>query len=268
MTNKQEVSEYKGEPPAITVTEQPVSADVAFIQMIERVSRSADVRMDIVQGLVAMRNDELKRVAEQAFNAALAEAQAQMEPVRRDASNPQTRSKYATYDALDRAIRPIYTAHGFSVRFDTADAPRDLEVRVVAKIAHRGGHTEITHIDIPSDGKGAKGNDVMTRTHAVVSATSYGRRVLLGMGFNLATTDKADDDGNGASATGELISPEDEKALQSLLMEHDIPLPKFFKVMKVERLSELSARDVAEAHRQISEVIAARAAKRRESVPA
>ena len=44
--------------------------------------------------------------AEQAFNEAMTRAQAEMRPVARDANNPQTRSKYASYVALDRALRP------------------------------------------------------------------------------------------------------------------------------------------------------------------
>jgi len=240
-------------------TEQPGN-EISFIQTIERVAQLPDVRMDVLQGLVAMRNDELRRVAEQAFNSSLADAQAEMEPIRKDASNSQTRSKYATYDALDRTIRPIYTKHGFSVRFDTADAPRELEVRVVAKIAHRGGYAETSHVDIPADGKGAKGNDVMTRTHAVMSAISYGRRALLGMGFNIATTDKADDDGNAASG-GETITEEQQEALRSLMMEHDIPPAKFFKVMHIEKLSDLPVRDLPEANRQLQEAIAVKARK-------
>jgi hypothetical protein len=51
---------------------------------------------------------------------------------------------------------------------------------------------------MPADGKGAKGGDVMTRTHAAGSAFSYGQRYLLKLIFNIATGE--DDDGNAASA--------------------------------------------------------------------
>ena len=46
-----------------------------------------------------------------------------------DSGNPQTRSKYASLAAIDRALRPIYTKHGFSVTFDTGeDAPENVSV--------------------------------------------------------------------------------------------------------------------------------------------
>jgi hypothetical protein len=51
---------------------------------------------------------------------------------------------------------------------------------------------------MPADGKGARGNDVMTKTHATGSAVSYGMRYLLKMIFNVSSGE-ADDDGNAAS---------------------------------------------------------------------
>jgi hypothetical protein len=49
---------------------------------------------------------------------------------------------------------------------------------------------------MPIDTKGARGGDVMTRTHATGSAYTYGKRYLLIGMFNLAIGD--DDDGNTA----------------------------------------------------------------------
>ena len=50
---------------------------------------------------------------------------------------------------------------------------------------------------MPSDGKGAKGGDVMTKTHATGAAMSYGMRYLLKFIFNVAVGED-DTDGNGA----------------------------------------------------------------------
>jgi hypothetical protein len=141
--------------------------------------------------------------AEAAFNAAMSAVQGQMGRIATDAANASTRSRYASYGALDRAIRPLYTAAGFNISFneDVGAVGADM-VRVLAYVTHtspgaKRGHTRTYHTDIPADGKGAKGGDVMTKTHAHVSATSYGKRVLLGMIFNIATGN--DDDGNAAS---------------------------------------------------------------------
>lgn len=137
--------------------------------------------------------------AKKVFDEAMKSAQAAMRPILVNADNPQTRSKYATYEALDAAIRPVYVRHGFSLIFDTADCPQPEHVRIVCEVSC-GGHTIRPHIDMPADGKGAKGNDVMTKTHATGAAVTYGRRYLLGMIFNLTVT--KDDDGNSAGANG------------------------------------------------------------------
>jgi hypothetical protein len=101
----------------------PPSEVVAFVQMIERVARDSSIDIDRLDRLLAMRERENARRAEQAWKAAMSAAQAEMEPVRADATNDQTRSRYASHAALDGAIRAIYTGHGFGLTFDSGDAP-------------------------------------------------------------------------------------------------------------------------------------------------
>ena len=68
-------------------------------------------------------------------------------------------------------------------------------MRVLCYVSHSAGHTRTYQCDMPADGKGAKGNDVMTKTHAAGSAASYGMRYLLKMIFNIAIGED-DTDGN------------------------------------------------------------------------
>jgi ERF superfamily len=180
-------------------------AAIAFLAMIERAARDPSIDVDKLDRLLQMRERENARVAEQAFNAALAEAQTEMHPVATDSDNPQTRSRYASYAALDRAVRPIYAGHGFALSFNTADAQGPEQARIVCDVSHVGGHTRRYHIDMPVDGKGARGGDVMTRTHAMGSGVSYGMRYLLRMIFNLAID--YDDDGNAAGAPAKTERP-------------------------------------------------------------
>jgi hypothetical protein len=131
-----------------------------------------------------------------AFDNALSRAQAKIRRIGVDSSNPQTHSKYSSYAKLDGAIRDIYTAEGLSLTFNTADTPKVDTVKVLCDVS-LNGYTKQYQLDVPADGKGAKGNDVMTKTHATGSATSYGKRYLLIMIFNLAIGE-TDDDGNAA----------------------------------------------------------------------
>src|SRR5690606_22703208 len=88
-----------------------------LLQIIERASKDPTVDMDKLERLMAMHERMVARNAESAFNAAMEACQAEMRPISADATNPQTRSKYATYGKLDKALRPIYTRHGFSISF-------------------------------------------------------------------------------------------------------------------------------------------------------
>src|SRR5258706_7462666 len=76
------------------------AAAIAFLAMIERAARDPTIDVDKLDRLLQMRERENARVAEQAFNAALADAQTEMQPVAADSDNPQTRSRYASYAAL------------------------------------------------------------------------------------------------------------------------------------------------------------------------
>jgi hypothetical protein len=183
--------------PSPQVPAAAAASDVtAFIELIERVARDPTIDIDKLDRLLIMRERENARIAEQAFSAALAEAQTEMLPVVADSLNSQTRSRYASYAALDRAVRPIYTRHGFGLSFNTDDAPGVEQARVICDVCHSGGHARRYRIDMPVDGKGARGGDVMTKTHAMGSGISYGMRYLLRMIFNLAID--TDDDGDAA----------------------------------------------------------------------
>lgn len=177
--------------------EQTQVADygAGLLEVIARAARDPNVDIDKMERLITMQERIQARDAELAFNIALNAAQSEMRPIAANASNPQTKSRYATFDKLDRVLRPIYTEHGFSLSFDEGDSPKEEHVRVLCYVSHVGGHTRTYHRDMPADGKGAKGGDVMTKTHAAGAAGSYGARYLLKGIFNVAVGEE-DEDGN------------------------------------------------------------------------
>jgi len=199
-----------GADPGVKILRTIDDSSDASVSIFERLARDPSVDVDKFERFVQMHVEERARQAEQAFNVAMTAAQADMRPVVADADNPQTGSRYASYDALDSALRPIYTRHGFGLSFDTGDSPHELHVRVLCYATHRDGGKRTYRIDMPTDGKGARGGDVMTRTHATGSGTSYGQRYLLKLIFNVAIRrDRADDDGNraGTASTTTTATP-------------------------------------------------------------
>src|SRR3990167_10894088 len=167
------------------IPERP-TATTEIAALFEHLARKPNASVEKIERLMALWERGEAKKAEAAFNAAMSSAQRAIRPVAADASNPQTHSRYASYAALDLALRPIYTEYGFGLSFDTGEAPGADVVRVLCYVTHVAGHSRTYRADMPADGKGAKGGDVMTKTHAVGSAMSYGMRYLERMIFNVA----------------------------------------------------------------------------------
>lgn len=157
--------------------------------------------IDIIERLTALQQQTLAREAEFQFNEALARVQSKIKRVAPDLQNPQTSSRYASYAALDRILRPLYTDEGFSLSFTHDDCPKPDAIRVICLVS-KGSHTRRYQVDMPCDGKGAKGGDVMTKTHATAAADSYAKRYLVKDIFNVAIGEE-DTDGN-AVTNGEI----------------------------------------------------------------
>jgi hypothetical protein len=233
----------------------PASETAALLQTIERLAVNPNANPDQVERFLGMYERITAQRNEREFNDKMANAQKEMRPVAADANNPQTKSKYASYAALDRALRPVYTQHGFALSFNTLpDAPESY-VRVVCDVTN-AGHTRRYQIDMPADGKGAKGGDVMTKTHATGSAVSYGMRYLLKMIFNIAVGE-ADDDGNAAGRTEpvERITEKQVSDLNALLQKSPEPAANvqiIFEHFKIDNLSELTPEQYRKTVSQLS----------------
>lgn len=219
------------------------SESAAILSLIERMASDPSIDLDRVERVIAMRDELERKAAERVFNAAMAAAQRKMGPVSTNAANTQTKSRYATYDQLDRALRPIYTKHGFALSFDEQDSPKAEHIRVICIVSHENGFSRTYHRDMPADGKGAKGGDVMTKTHAIGAAASYGMRYLLRGIFNVATGE-GDTDGN---QVGNIITDEQRDQLLALADEVGADIPKFCAYFKIDNVAALPAAHYARA---------------------
>ena len=136
------------------------------------------------------------------FNAALRRIQDKLQPVVKKGWNDQTKSHYATSDAVDKMIDPLVASEGMVLTFEPEPSPQPMMVRIVGVLS-LGAYSRRYPLEMPTDGQGPKGGGVMTRTHATGSAIAYGIRYLKRMIFNLHLKD---DDGNKAG--GSLSDPE------------------------------------------------------------
>jgi len=212
----------------------PVSQSVSMIAMIQQAA--ADPTIDVVkmESLWKMHQEIKAQDAETAFNLAMGVAQSKMEFIQNDCYNRGTKSRYASYKQLDRALRPIYTGEGFALSFNSEKTVSDDEILILCYVTHKNGHSRTYSIPMANDGKGAKGGEVMTKVHATGSASSYGMRYLLKMIFNVAVGED-DDDGNRASNLPaekvHLISETQQNTIHSMIVENDISMSIFMSWM-------------------------------------
>jgi hypothetical protein len=207
---------------AITPTAAPVPANDtgSLLNFVAMAVRDSSIDVAKLDALLRMQREIIADERKLAFYSAMSAAQSEMRPVLRDKANTTTNSRYATFEALDRIIRPIYTKHGFLVMCDSE--PILNGVRIWCEVAHSQGHSKIINAEAPLDLAGFKGTANKTPIHGWKSAISYLRRATLELAFNLATTGE-DDDGNAAGNrqqrgdTGELISGPQVAELRTLL---------------------------------------------------
>ena len=189
------------------VQPEPMSENQTLMALLN----NPNIDMDNWERAAALIERREKLAAEMAFNAALSAAQAEMEPVVKNARNNQTQSNYADIGALADKITPIYTRHGFGTTFGTDASPIPGYFRTVGELCHAGGFTKTYYLDLPLDNAGIAGKVNKTDTHATGSTLTYARRYIKLMMFDIATKD--DRDGNKPRNDGPAISEEQVTAI-------------------------------------------------------
>jgi hypothetical protein len=225
----------------------PTAESASLLEIISRAASDPSVDIDKMERLLQMKERLDARDAEAQFNAALCAAQSETGRVAADADNPQTRSKYATYAKIDKILRPIYTRHGLALSFDETDSPKQDHIRVLCHVTHSAGHKMTYQKDMPADGKGAKGGDVMTKTHAAGAAQSYGRRYLVLGIFNVAIGEE-DRDGNSTIAR---VSDQQAANIEALLTEVGGDKKRFLAYLKADSIADIPAANYATVIREI-----------------
>lgn len=197
------------------------------------VSGQAD--LDKLKGLMELQFKWEADQARKVFAKAFAQTQANILPIVRNKTNKQTNSKYSDLSDIIEITQPIYNKEGFSVTFNEGDSPLPEHIRIIAEVLHAQGHKEIYHYDVPMDGTGIKGNPNMTKIHAKASSTSYGRRYLMCMIWNIPT---ADNDGN--IQVLEKITDKQLHQIRDLLIAKELTESNLLKYLELEKLEDLA----------------------------
>ena len=224
--------------------EQPNSASI--ISVIEKAVLNPDIDVNKMQQLLDMQERVFNKQAEMKFNESMTAVQSEIGTIDRNKTNDQTKSKYSDLNQINAQITPIYTKHGFALSFGTDDCPLENHIRITCEVSHTGGFTKRYKYDSALDGEGMQGKRNKTSVQAAGSSSSYGRRYLIMLIFNIATSD--DNDGNGAvqlinddqltqlnKSISEVGGDIEEKILKWARIEHlhKLPASRFSNAMKV-----------------------------------
>ena len=209
MTNKLVTAEAQAISPAPVQMSQ---AD-AFLMTIQQAASDTSVDMDKMDRLYAMYKDVKAEEGRVLYNRAMATAQAEMPHIEKRHTNPQTRSKYAKFEDIIKAVKPTYTQNGFSLSFYKIDGAPEGFIRVECSVSHSGGDIRYFQDDSPIDNKGMGGKVNKTLTHGRQSAMTYSSRYLIGGIFSLEI---GEDDNDGNEPVAKITKEQAEELIKNI----------------------------------------------------
>lgn len=190
-----------------------------------------DLDVDKLERLLDMQKSWQTEKAKQSYFQAMNNVQSTLPRVIRDKENSHTKSMYATLEAVNLAVVPVFTENGFSISFNEVDCVTPDSLKLVATVRHAEGHEEQFSAVIPLDGVGIKGNSNKTATQTKGSTIAYGRRYLMLMIGNITVVNE-DTDGNSAETT---LSEEQLVILRTKFHDHfDLGIGNFPTVEALE----------------------------------
>lgn len=218
----------------------PMGEVASIIQAIERAALDPRVDIDKMERLIQMQERILAARSRAAFMEAFARMQAKL-PTIQERGKIEKRSKYALWEDINDAIKPILAEFGFSLSFRTEQ--RDGKIIVTGILGHQDGHEKEATMELPADGSGGK-NPVQ----AIGSSTSYGKRYTAAALLNLTSRDGGEKDDDGRAAGGaETISDGQADELIDLIESVGADRQKFLAYLGVESLNQILAKDFKRA---------------------
>lgn len=199
-----------------------------FLAVIERIAANPDADVNKLEKMLDMQERVMAKNAEIAFNDAMARLQTQIPVIKKTAKGHN--NKYAKYEHIEAVVRPLYTAEGFSISYDSKRNGEQVEY--YGTICHKEGHSKTASMILPADTGGSK-----NAIQAIGSTVSYAKRYLLTMLLNIVTEEEDDD---GASGGSKMVSEEQLAYLEKLMEQAGVDAKTVCENAKVPSLAEMN----------------------------
>jgi hypothetical protein len=198
------------------------------MDMLDRaVAQGASV--EVLERLMGLKERFDANEARRAFDAAVADAKAEIKPIARTATGHNSK-KYADFAAIARAVDPIITKHGLSYRFRTEQGDK---INVTCILSHRAGHSENTTLSGPADTSGSK-----NAIQAIGSTLTYLQRYSLVQMLGLAASE--DDDGK-AMVSSKVITEAEVMELREIIESLSAEEPKVLSYVSKKARTEIKS---------------------------
>ena len=182
-------------------TPPPPPGDDNSFTAFERLGRDKSIDAEKLGKLIALQEHIMRVNAEAAFNRAYTAMVLEIPEIdRRGAiknTAGQVQSRYSKHEDIQRIVKPILKAHGFSLSYESS-WPLPGMVKVVGVLTHQDGHARRSEFQGAADTSGNK-----NAIQALGSTVAYGRRYTTIDLLNI-TSVGLDDDG---AASGRTVPP-------------------------------------------------------------
>lgn len=195
-----------------------------------------------------------KNQGRKAFDAAMADAKAEFEPILKNravdftSTKGRTNYKFEDMAQIEKQVGPVLAKHGISYRYRVESEPNS-PVRVTCVVAHRDGHSEETSLTAGRDDSGNKNS-----IQAVGSAITYLQRYTLKAALGLAVSND-DDAGKADQQVVKTISEDQEILLREMLESINGDEKKLVSGLRIEHLADLPANRFANVKAMIQKRI-------------
>jgi len=160
--------------------------------------RDPSLSVEKAAALLDLQERMIDRQAKAEFFAAKSKVMLEMPRITKDGAiknkEGKVQSRFATFEAIDKIVRPICNAAGLVYSFSPGQSGN--LITVTCELAHTSGHVEkYGPLPLQLDTSGSK-----NATQGAGSAMSYGKRYTLCGALNIVT-EGADDDGRSTGRT-------------------------------------------------------------------